>query len=82
MVKRMNSKNKNIGYQIFNYTDNIYASAETIYSLQKAKILIREFRNRYKKQGYYRNNRLEKINPKHIDLEIIPADFNPFRKSN
>ena len=82
MDKRTDSKNKIIGYQIFNYTDNIYASAETIYTLKKAKIFIREFRNRYKKQGYYRNNRLEKINPKHIDLEIIPADFSPFRKSN
>ena len=82
MDKRANSKNEKIGYQIFNYTDNVYATAETIYTLKKAKKFMREFRKRYKKQGYYRNNRWEKINPKDIDLEIIPADFHPFNKSN
>lgn len=76
-----NSKRKKIGFQVFNYTDNIYASAEPLFTKKEAKEFIRNFRNRYNQQGYYRNNRLEKINPKHIDLEIIPADFNPFGKT-
>ena len=77
-----NSTHEKTGYHVFNYTDNIYASAEIILTKKEAKEFIRKFRKRYSKQGYYRNNRLEKINPKHIDLEIIPADFSPFRKSN
>ncbi len=81
-MKANNSKPSKIEYVVFNYTDNIYASYETFFTKRKAKEFIRKFRKRYDKQGYYRNNRWEKINPKHIDLEIIPADFNPFGKSN
>lgn len=73
-----NSMPKKIGYHVFNYTDNIYASAEPILTKKKAKEFIREFRNRYNKQGYYRNNRWGKIKPKDIDLEIIPENFSPY----
>ena len=77
-----NSKREKIGYHVFNYTDNIYASAEPMFTKKEAKEFIQAFRSRFNKQGYYRNNRWEKIHPKDIDLEIIPADFNPFKKSN
>lgn len=66
------------GYIVFNYTDNIEASAETFKTKKAANDFIKEFRKRYEKQGYYKTNNWEKINPEHIDLEVIPADFNPY----
>lgn len=66
------------GYRVFNYTDNIYASPDIFEKQKGAKAFIAEFRNRYKAQGYYRTNRHEKIDINNIDLEIIPANFNPF----
>jgi len=68
------------GHRVFNYTDNLYASPEVFTSKKKAKEFIVGFRKRYEAQGYYRNNRMEKIDPKHIDLEVIPEDFNPLKK--
>lgn len=65
---------------VFNYTDNIYASPEVFTSKKKAKEFIVEFRKRYEQQGYYKTNQLEKISPAHIDLEVIPEDFSPFKK--
>lgn len=73
-----NLKPKRIGYHVFNYTDNIYASTEPIPTKMEAKEFIQRFRNRYNRQGYYRNNRWEQIKPKDIDLEIIPANFSPY----
>lgn len=71
---------KGKGHQVFNYTDNIYATNEVFTSKKKAKEFIVGFRKRFDKQGYYRNNRMEKISPAHIDLEIIPEDFSPYKK--
>lgn len=67
------------GYKIFNYTDNIYATDEIFKTKKEANQFIDSFRKRYKKQGYYRTNKMDKISIEHIDLEIIPKDFNPFR---
>ena len=39
-----------------------------------------EFRNRFVNQGYYRDNRMNKINIEDIDLLAIPSDFNPYKK--
>jgi hypothetical protein len=68
------------GYMVFNYTDNIYASPEVYRTQKEAKEFIKSFRKRFEKQGYYKTNRLERLNPEHIDLEVIPEDFSPFRK--
>lgn len=70
-----------IGYKVFNYTDNIYATDEIFSNKEKAKAFKDAFRKRFEIQGYYRDNRLNKIDPKHIDLETIPADFNPLQKA-
>lgn len=67
------------GYKVFNYTDNIEASAETFKTKKAANDFIKAFRKRYEKQGYYRDNRRRQIKPADIDLEVIPADFNPYR---
>ena len=66
-------------YKVFNYTDNIYASNQTFNSIAEAKKFIKDFRKRFEAQGYYRDNRWNKIAPQHIDLEVIKANFNPYR---
>jgi len=69
------------GYSVFNYTDNIYATDEVFKTKKLANDFIKEFRNRFSKQGYYRDSNMNKIDVKDIDLLAIPSDFNPF-KSN
>jgi hypothetical protein len=68
------------GYNVFNYTDNVYASDEVFKTKKLANNFIKEFRNRYSKQGYYRDNQMNKIAVEDIDLLAIPSDFNPFGK--
>ena len=70
------------GYMVFNYTDNLYANYDIFATKKEANNFIKEFRNRYKQQGYYRDSNMNKIDVEDIDLEIIPSDFNPFRKFN
>jgi len=74
--------NKKTEYNVFNYTDNVYASSEVFKTKKQANDFIKKFRNRFKKQGYYKTNQWEKINPEHIDLEIIQDNFNPLKKDN
>ena len=62
-------------YIVFNYTDNIYASNQTFNSIAEAKKFIKDFRKRFEAQGYYRDNRWNKIAPQHIDLEVIEANL-------
>jgi GNAT superfamily N-acetyltransferase len=68
------------GYSVFNYTDNIYATDEVFKTKKLANDFIKEFRNRFSKQGYYRDNQMNKIDIEDIDLLAIPSDFNPFGK--
>ena len=70
----------NNGYNVFNYTDNIYATDEVFKTKALANKFIKEFRNRFVNQGYYRDNRMNKINIEDIDLLAIPSDFNPYKK--
>jgi len=65
-------------YKVFNYTDNIYASNQTFYSVAEANKFIKDFRKRFEVQGYYRDNRRNKISPEHIDLEVIEETFSPY----
>ena len=65
-------------FMVFNYTDNIYASPDTFANQKKAKEFVKEFRNRFATQGYYKDNRMRQVAIKDIDLEIIPANFSPF----
>lgn len=57
-------------YQVFNRTDGIFATDELFESVESAKEFIKEFRNRFKAQGYYRDSRWNKIEPENIELEI------------
>jgi hypothetical protein len=70
----------NVGYNVFNYTDNIYATDEVFKTKALANKFIKEFRSRFANQGYYRDNRWNKINVQDIDLLAIPSNFNPFKK--
>jgi len=71
---------KKTRYVVFNYTDNIFASPDVYDTKKEAKEFIKQFRKRYDKQGYYKTNTWEKINPEHIDLEILDEGFSPFEK--
>jgi len=68
------------GYMVFNYTDNIYASPNTFQTFDQANEFIKVFRNRYNKQGYYRDNNWNKISPQDIDLVVLEENFRPFEK--
>lgn len=68
------------GFMVFNYTDNIYASNDTFPTKAKANEFIKNFRKRFEAQGYYRDNRMNKVPIAQIDLLAIPSDFSPFRK--
>ena len=64
-------------FRVFNYTDNLYASPETFTSKKAGRDFIKGFRAQFAGQGYYRDNQMNKISPEHIDLEIIPDNWNP-----
>ena len=82
VIPKKKPAKKKTEYNIFNYTDNIYATNEVFKTKKQANDFIKQFRNRFKKQGYYKTNQWEQINPEHIDLEIIPSNFNPLKKDN
>ena len=67
-------------YKVFNYSDNLFATDETFKTKALANAFIKEFRKRFIKQGYYKDNNMRKIKPEDIDLLAIPSDFNPFQK--
>ena len=69
------------GYMVFNYTDDIYATDEVFKTKKIANDFIKKFRSRFSKQGYYRDNQMNKIDVQDIDLLVIPSDFNPFGKA-
>lgn len=48
-------------------------------TMNEARKFIKEFRERFRQQGYYRDNKWNKVPIEMIDLEIIPFDFNPFK---
>ena len=68
------------GFMVFNYTDSVYATDEVFKTKKLANDFIKEFRNRFSRQGYYRDNQMNKIAIEDIDLLAIPSDFNPFGK--
>ena len=68
------------GYMVFNYTDDIYASNDVFKNKTEANNFIKEFRKRFENQGYYRDNRMEKVAIEDIDLLAIPKNFNPYKK--
>ena len=60
-------------FAVFNVTDGFYASPDEFESEAKAQEFIDAFPDRYKMQGYYRTGRCEKIDPKDVELMIVPV---------
>ena len=57
-------------YIVMNRTDGILADPRD-FNLLDAQRFVKEFPTRYEAQGYYRNNRGEKVDPKDVELEIV-----------
>lgn len=55
-------------YMVFNVTDGVFVTWNPVPS-KKADEIIKTFPDRYKDQGYYRNNRMEKMDPSDVILE-------------
>ena len=64
----MKNNNKKL-YTVFNKTDGFFASPDVM-TLEEAEQFVKDFPSRYTKQGYYRNNKWEKIRPEDVELEI------------
>jgi len=56
-------------YLVMNDTDGFNASPD-LFTMKGALKFIKDFPDRYKQQGYYRNNRMEKMDPKDVILTI------------
>lgn len=67
-----------IAYTIWNEHDNIMASPDIFKSIEAVQEYCKQYRDRYRKQGYYRDNRWNKIPPDEIQLDIreIEIDAN------
>lgn len=60
---------------IFNATDGITASPKTFRKVETAEKHIKKLREGFRKnQGYYRDNRGNRISPDEIQYEVIPQN--------
>jgi hypothetical protein len=55
---------------VFNKTDGVFASPQPFDSDKEARKFIREFRDRFKLQGYYLTSSGERIDPEAVILEV------------
>lgn len=65
-------------YNIFNYTDGIYANLKPFKTKKAAEQFIVDFRKQYEFQGYYRDSRRNMVAIEDIDLRVIEETVNPF----
>jgi len=68
----LNEKKK---FRVFNQTDKVYASSKRFKDEKSAYAFIDEFRESFKKQGYYLTAKQERIAPEEIEL-IIEGNAN------
>lgn len=57
-------------YSVWNNEDDLSTHQNYFTSKEQAEMHKESFRNRFKQQGYYRNNRREKVALEDLDLEI------------
>jgi len=57
-------------YSVWNNEDDLSTHQNYFTSKKQAEMHEESFRNRFKQQGYYRNNRREKVALEDLDLEI------------
>ena len=58
---------------VFNITDGFFASPDEM-TKEEAERFVKEFPERFKFQGYYRDSRGQRIPPEEVILKIIPSD--------
>jgi|APCry1669192269_1035402.scaffolds.fasta_scaffold203854_1 hypothetical protein len=58
-------------FTIWNGTDNIPATFHNYSSKEEAEQAVKSLRERYKAQGYYRDNNWNKISPEDINYVIV-----------
>jgi len=58
-------------FTIWNGTDNISATFHNYSSKEEAEQAVKSLRERYKAQGYYRDNNWNKISPEDINYVIV-----------
>lgn len=73
IVKKNPSKNI---YTVINETDGIPAGPFTFSTIKEAKQFIKEFIERFEKQGYYFTSRMERVEPKYLELSVRDKDMN------
>ena len=57
-------------YQVFNRTDGIWAAPFAMTS-EEAEAFVRDFPERYERQGYYRTASGRRIRPEDVELELV-----------
>ena len=63
------------GFTVFNSTDGFFATPIAFKSIELAVAWIVEFRNQYRRQGYYSTSDRTRISPDEIELDILPPNF-------
>jgi len=62
-------------YTIFNATDGFVATDKTFYKVHTAEKEVQRIRNSIRKnQGYYRDNRWNKIDPDDVQYQVIDRE--------
>jgi hypothetical protein len=56
---------------VWNLEDNIQATPKEFKTILEAEHFVEEFRDKFRAQGYYKNNRWEKIDPDDIEIGIF-----------
>ena len=65
---------KRIAYQLWNYTDQVFASPDTFKSRELAQAYAGEFRKRFLAQGFYRTTEGVRIAPEDLKLVIVASE--------
>jgi len=64
-----------MSWYIWNGTDQITATPDIYKTREEAEGLIPALRDRYRAQGWYRDNRWNKINPDDIQYEVRECEY-------
>ena len=60
-------------FLVFNDTDGILVHPGPVTRCSAVR-LIRQFRGRFREQGFYLTARRERVNPEEVQLSVVPAD--------
>lgn len=60
-------------FEVWNRTDGLPAACEPFETIAEAQAFIDAFPKRFAVQGYYLTANRERIDPKDVELEIVPV---------